>query len=43
MEVAMKNIQKSIYKWPQKIPAKSNKGFGIDANIKIVKNEFFYT
>ena len=32
IEVAPKNVMKGIKKWPQVIPAKSNKGFGIEAH-----------
>lgn len=36
MAQAMKNVQNPMRKVPQVIPAKSNKGFGIEAINKIV-------
>ena len=41
MKVAEKNFLKGILKWPQVIPAKSNRGFGMDAQSKIVTNPYF--
>jgi len=43
MAVAIKNIQKFIWRWPQVNPAKSNKGLGIEANNMTVMNEWFQT
>lgn len=40
--VAPKKVQKDIKKWPQVIPAKSNKGLGILAHNITVKKAFFY-
>ena len=40
--VAPKNVEKGIKKWPQVIPAKSNRGLGMDAHNRTVKNAFFY-
>ena len=41
--VAPKNVVKGIKKWPQVIPAKSKRGFGIDAHNRTVRNAFFYS
>jgi len=38
---APKNVQKGIKNYPQIIPAKSNKGFGIDANKNTVINAYY--
>lgn len=38
INVAVKNYKNGTWKWPQHIPAKSNKGFGIDAPNKTVMN-----
>lgn len=40
--VAPKKTRKGIPKCPQVIPAKSNKGLGIEAQINTVKNPYFY-
>lgn len=40
--VAPKNVQKEMRKCPQVIPAKSNNGFGIEAQSRTVRNAFFY-
>lgn len=40
--VAEKKVMKGILKWPQVIPAKSKRGFGTDANNKIVMNPCFF-
>lgn len=42
MKVAVKNVLKGILKCPQVIPAKSNKGLGIEAQAKIVPKPYFY-
>jgi hypothetical protein len=42
MKVAIKNFLNGILKWPQVIPAKSNSGFGIEAQSNIVTNPYFY-
>lgn len=42
MKVAEKKVLKGILKCPQVIPAKSNKGLGIDAHARMVKNPYFY-
>lgn len=42
MKVAEKNVLNEIPKWPQVIPAKSNRGFGIEAQSKTVMNPYFY-
>ena len=39
--VAVKNTQKLIYKWPHVNPAKSKRGFGIEAKSKTVIKECF--
>jgi len=39
--VAPKKVMKGIPKVPQVIPARSNKGLGIEAHIKTVKNPYF--
>lgn len=41
INVGIKNFLKGILKWPQVIPAKSNKGLGIEALTKIVANPYF--
>lgn len=41
MKVAEKNFLKGILKWPHVIPAKSNKGFGMEAHNKIVIKPYF--
>jgi len=41
IKVAVKNFLKGILKWPHVIPAKSNKGFGIEAHNKIVIKPYF--
>lgn len=41
IKVGMKNFLIGILKWPHVIPAKSNKGFGIDAHTKIVMKPYF--
>ena len=40
--VAVKKVVNGIKKWPQVIPAKSNKGLGIDAHNSTVMNACFY-
>jgi hypothetical protein len=40
---APKNTLKGIRKWPQRNPARSNRGFGIEARAKITRNAFFYS
>lgn len=42
MKVAEKKVLKGIRKCPQVIPARSNKGFGMEAHTKIVQNPYFY-
>ncbi len=42
MKVAVKNILNGIRKWPHVIPARSNSGFGIEAQAKIVAKPYFY-
>lgn len=42
MKVAEKKVLKGILKCPQVIPAKSNRGLGIDAHARMVKNPYFY-
>jgi len=42
MAVAVKNVRKEIPKLPQVIPAKSNRGFGIEAQRRIAINPYFY-
>lgn len=41
MKVAEKNFLKGILKWPQVMPAKSNKGLGIEAHRRIVMKPYF--
>jgi len=41
-KVAEKNVLKGIRKCPQVIPAKSNRGLGMEAQAKIVANPYFY-
>lgn len=41
MKVAVKNFLNGIRKCPQVIPAKSNKGLGIDAHRRIVIKPYF--
>lgn len=41
-KVAEKKVLKGIRKCPQVIPAKSNKGLGIEAHASIVANPYFY-
>jgi len=43
MKVAVKNTANGICKWPHVSPAKSNKGFGIEAAKVTVKKAFFLT
>jgi len=42
MKVAPKNVLKGILKCPQVIPARSNRGLGIEAQAKIAQNPYFY-
>ena len=42
MKVGIKNFLNGILKWPHVIPARSNSGFGIEAQSKIVMNPYFY-
>jgi hypothetical protein len=42
IKVAVKNVLKGIRRWPQVIPAKSNRGLGIEAHARIVANPYFY-
>lgn len=42
IKVAPKNTHKLTPKCPHKMPAKSNKGFGILAHIKIVTKPCFF-
>lgn len=42
MKVAVKKVLKGILKWPQVMPAKSNKGLGMDAHAKMVPKPYFY-
>lgn len=42
MKVGIKNFLKGILKCPHVIPAKSNKGFGIEAHNRIVIKPYFY-
>ncbi len=42
IKVGMKNFLKGIRKCPHVIPAKSNKGFGMEAHNSIVMNPYFY-
>ena len=39
---APKNTLNGIKKWPQRNPARSNRGFGIDARARITRKAFFY-
>jgi hypothetical protein len=39
--VDKKNVKKGILKWPHVIPAKSNKGLGIEARRRIVMKPCF--
>ena len=41
-KVAEKNVLKGMRKCPHVIPAKSNKGLGIDAHAKMVAKPYFY-
>lgn len=41
IKVGTKNFLKGILKCPQVIPAKSNKGFGMEAHNKMVMNPYF--
>ena len=41
INVAKKNFLNGILKWPQVMPAKSNKGLGIDAQSRIVIVPYF--
>lgn len=42
MNVGTKNFLKGILKWPHVMPAKSKRGFGIDAHKRMVMNPYFY-
>jgi len=42
-KVAPKNVQKGIRKCPQVNPARSKRGFGIDAQISTHMNALFYS
>ena len=42
MKVAEKNVLKGILKWPLAIPARSNRGLGIDAAHNIAQKPYFY-
>ena len=42
MKVAEKKVLKGILKWPLAIPAKSNRGLGIDAAHRIAQKPYFY-
>jgi hypothetical protein len=42
IKVGIKNFLNGILKCPHVIPAKSNKGFGIEALNKIVMKPYFY-
>jgi hypothetical protein len=39
--VARKNVWKEIKKWPHRIPAKSKRGLGMEANSVIVTKAYF--
>ena len=41
MNVAEKKVLKGMRKWPQVMPARSNKGFGMEAHAKIVQKPYF--
>lgn len=41
IKVAVKNFLNGILKCPHVIPAKSKRGFGIDAQARIVMNPYF--
>lgn len=41
IKVAEKNVLNAILKWPHVIPAKSNKGLGMEAQAKTVINPYF--
>lgn len=41
IKVAVKNFLKGILKWPHVMPAKSNRGLGIDAHKRMVINPYF--
>ena len=41
-KVAVKNVLKGMRKWPHVIPAKSNKGLGIEAQASIVQKPYLY-
>ena len=41
INVAVKNFLKGILKWTHVIPAKSNKGLGMDAQRRIVIKPYF--
>ena len=41
MTVAEKNVRKGMRKCPLVIPAKSNRGLGIEAHTKIAQNPYF--
>ncbi len=42
INVALKNVLKGMRKCPLVIPARSNNGFGIEAQAKIAQNPYFY-
>jgi hypothetical protein len=41
IKVAEKKIEKGIWKWPQVIPARSNRGLGMEAHNNTVKKAYF--
>ena len=42
INVAEKNVLRGIPKWPHANPAKSKKGFGTEAKMRIVINPYFF-